>query len=210
MLYARDDEMFDADTHNVTPGPDVGYIHRVLFDDSIASIATLYREPRHYNAIAASGHAAVVMDDYGGRVVIYHRPGAHSAGYLLEVSCGGRIESSYSEQWLILGDSARVQIASPHALQWTAGIVAVPDGWLVAIHRFLTRGFYDVDENQLKTEIFTYRHGRLEGSVVVDGQWILTDYSSRFGVLMATAVPAPHFIRVPLIALVPSSDREIE
>jgi hypothetical protein len=203
LLYARDDAMFDTTTWQVQLGPEVSYLHSLRLGDGSARLSSLYSESRNANTIAVTGHSAVMIGKNADRIVLHHRAGAWSAGEILEFGCEGRILRSQPEEPLISADSlAQFPVGRP--LQWTAGVVAVDDGWLLAIHRFLTVGFYDVPENQQKTEVFHSKDGVVVGSVVVDGMWIIMDYDPRYGVLMACAEPEPHFIRVPLPALIPS------
>jgi hypothetical protein len=81
--------------------------------------------------------------------------------------------------------------------------VAIPDGLIVAMHRYFAPGFHDVTEPMWKTEVFRFMHGEYQGSIVIEGQWMLMDHDPGLGVLMSSNDPLPHFIRIPEAALAP-------
>jgi hypothetical protein len=98
-----------------------------------------------------------------------------------------------------------VYLPKPYALQWTGGIVAIPNGLLVGIQRYQHPGFYNVPEPEWKTEVFHFLNGEFKGSVLLDSQWFLMDYNPTHGVLISGNFPVPHFVRVPLHYLLADS-----
>jgi hypothetical protein len=198
--------MYDTVTWQVEPGPDVDWLQSLRLTGSGVELRPLWSEPRNANTLSLSGHTAVLIGRTSSQVVLLHRAASWSGGEIIEFDCAGRIVRSGSERPLIHGDSAEVPVQIPRerANQWTAGVVALGNGWILPLPRLFSRRAFDTGEgSEWRTETFYSERGSLLGSVILPGRWLVLDYHPDQGVLLAESHPA-HFIRMPLSALRPA------
>jgi hypothetical protein len=148
-------------------------------------------------SVGVRGHAGVRISRADDGIAILHRPSLRQGGYVLELDCEGAIRRTVSESDLATGAGYPVQVPRSRALEWAPGIVAVPDGFLIAFHRWFSPRFHDVDEGFYLTEIVRFGGGDYLGSVLLPGSWLLMDRHPRLGVLLTMSEPFANFIVLP-------------
>ena len=216
LLYARNDRQLGVGA--VTPDTTVNRIFGSLKSSGATGSRTGDRHVDHLYSLSiergnvvlqpwwgldgetltpGTMHGPPLISRYDTLIALQHRSNVWQAGTILQINCKRAVVNSYSELALATGNGFSVQIKAPRVLEWTAGIVALPDGILFAEQRYFNPKVYAGKEPQWKTEFFLLKGGASAGSIVVDRQWTLLDYDPEFGVLMGTYDPAPHFIRVP-------------
>jgi hypothetical protein len=201
LLYARDHAMYDTVTWQVDIGPDVDWLYSLRLSDRGVEVRPLWGQPRNANTLPVKGHAAVLIARTGSRIVVLHRAASFSPGEIIEFDCAGRVVRTQSERPLITGESMPVLMPRQRANQWTSGVVAPGDGWIVPVHRYFGPLAYETADHVWKTEVFYSDGQAVVGSVVLAGRWSAMDYHPDHGILMAEVA---HFIRVQPSVLKPA------
>jgi hypothetical protein len=142
------------------------------------------------------GHAGTTISQHSESTVLLHRPSQTQAGFVLELTCAGEVVRQHSEHAMATGDGIPVLVPRTRALEWMGGVVAVPSGFLIAMQRWFTPGFHDVEVSQYLTEMLHFDHGEYAGSTILRGQWMLLDRDSN-GFLLAASQPQPMVIVLP-------------
>lgn len=196
-LYARNDEQYED-----TNSPLVDYIHRVSIGNEEVTIHTTFQDPRDptrdwpwwdRDPGSASG------DDKG--LTIWHRSNPSSGGKILELDCSGSIVAEASETSLAIGDTVPVKAARPRPLEWNGGMTRTPHGTVVSVHRYFSH-VQGADPHYWNNEFMYLVDGKFIGSVLVDRQWNILDYSPDTNmVLLSSFEPEYHFIQVSLQSL---------
>ena len=143
------------------------------------------------------GHAGNLLSRFDSSIVMLHRPSLRRGGVYTEFDCTGGAGRTVTENALVTGSGYPVQITRGRALQWSAGVAAVADGFVLALHRWFTPGFHDVDRFFYETEIIRLSAGAFVGSILIPGQWLLMDYRGDRGLLLTMSEPIPHFVVLP-------------
>lgn len=201
LIYGRDNSEFRIDgVDSEDVAPEVTWLHMLMPNgQGDIDIVGVWKEPRA-SAGARNNHRGAVLDRSESTLVVFHRMSPFGGGRLLSFDCDLGMTLALDENRLVKGDSLQVIEPRPKAMQWTNGMVALPDGFLVALCRWFTptaRG----ERAYQKTELFHFRDGQFRSSMLLDRQWFLLDYDLRHGLLMTSDDPKPHFVIVPPAAL---------
>ncbi|HSH45059.1 MAG TPA: hypothetical protein VK966_04345 [Longimicrobiales bacterium] len=207
LFYARNDAQFTAASDGMGGRP-VQFLHRATLDGDSVTLRPLWSTERDPAAVAALGHNGTLISHIDSRIVVWHRTSPLSSGSIIEFECNATPRYFLSERALVTGDSA-IPTHAPResSLDWTAGIAALPDGFVVPIQRYFSSRVHNVDRSHWRTEIFRFVDGRFQTSVLVERQWTIMDYHPRSGLLMAAEEPVPHFITLPASLVATLSDQ---
>lgn len=210
LLYARNDRVFAELLGPESAGAvRADHLYSVTFPDGVPSMEPWWSAEGETSLSPYTGHTAVLIGRAGTTIAVHHRANAWAAGQLLQFDCSGRMLHSFSEQALATGESLPVHAPRTRALEWTGGIVAVPNGMAITMHRFYHPRFHGVDKQEWRTEIFRFSEGEYRGSIIIPGQWSFMDYHPELGILMTSNDPVPHFVRVPEQVLIAPSAEEV-
>lgn len=206
LFYGRDESgaAIPDDSWTAVEAPELPFLHRLRIKGDSVLLDPLWNDDPDLIGWQV-GHQGALLHRTGAHVAVHHRPfryGAH--GHFLEFDCAGILLRSVDELALVKGDSFPVVAPRPRALGMS-GTVALEGGFLTATRRWFSPDLHDVDEYTIQTEIFRFRDGLFNGSVLIPGQWLLLDVDSDGRLLGAVSAPEPHFIRVPLDTLFPKS-----
>ena len=203
VLYGLNYRQFyvGADSGGTTASEQTWLYRVVRSSDGSVELEPLWSTPRDASGTARGGHRGALLARAVWGMMVYHRASPRGSGQLMELDCEHRPVRAYSEDRLVHGDSVPVIDPRTMAVEWTNGIIALPDGFAVAIPRFRSRPMRELGITPLSewsTELFRFRRRAFEQSVLIPEQWFLMDYDARRGALMASDTPQPHFIIVPL------------
>lgn len=201
LFYARNDAQLLGEDARIE------YLHALKKPFDSKPLEVVWSEEWTPDAIQTRGHTAMILSRYADQFVLLHRSRYPEAGEILEMDCRGTILRRHSERSLATGDTIEVLAPRGRAMEWTAGVVAIPGGFVTAQHRYYSRRFYAIPAARYRTELFLFLGGRYRGSVLIPRQWILMDMHPNAGILMASIEPRPHFIRVPIESILSSVDR---
>lgn len=192
ILYARDDaQLLGRD-------PRIEYLHALKKPFGSTPPEVMWAEERNPDALPIRAHSARLLDRDSNQIVILHRWNFQTAGEILELDCHGNLLRRHSELSLATGDTLDVLEPRSRALEWTTGIVAIPDGFVTAQHRYYSRRFFAISSARYRTELFLFLGGRYRGSMLIPRQWLLMDMDPQAGILLTSLDPKPHFVRIPL------------
>jgi hypothetical protein len=197
LLYARNDRQFEVPRDSFAAVPQITYLHAATAEPDSYDIKPLWGTPRNPDAIPWLGHSGVLINRADSNLVVLHRSWNRKAGEIMQFDCGGHPVRHYSENSLVTGDTVPVLEPRRTALEWMAGVVALPDGFVIPVQRYLSKARERAGEPLWKTEIFLFLHGQRVGSVLIARQWTFMDYDAGTGVLMTTDQPVPHFVILP-------------
>lgn len=192
LVYVRDDES-DPPPGFRTASRDAVTIRVLPPSPRSHDLVTLWALPIAPGATAAEGHAGTLIARRDMTVTLLHRASPREAGVILEADCDGTVRRQHRELALVTGDSLPVLVPRPRPLEWTAGIVGIGDGFIIAQQRWFSPVVHGVDSYHYSTELLRFSHGEYVGSIIIRGQWKLLDYDAGLGVLLAMTEPSPHF-----------------
>lgn len=201
LVYARDDE---PQSPAATGAPDRIRVTSHTLRTAAGSLERLSLwvlplDPMGGNWEGHSGSTIAARDSV---ITLLHRASPKQAGVVIEASCDGAVLRRYREESLVTGDSVPVVLPRPRALEWMAGIAALPGGFIAAQQRWFSPAVHQVDSYRYATELLRFTGGEYAGSLVVRGQWKVLDYRAGAGLLLAATEPAPH------VAVLPDSSLE--
>jgi len=196
-LYARNDEQFEDSTTN-----SLDYIHRVNIEaDGVRTEAT-YQDSRDSGInFLWWGHSAKTLSGNDTGFSLWHRSDPANGGRILEFDCSGSLIAEASETSLVVGDTLPVKAARTRPLEWTGGLVRTPRATIVGVHRYFSHA-QGADPHYWNNEFLFLVDGKLAGSVLVDRQWNIMDYSPATKMVLLTSFePEYHFVQINLQSL---------
>lgn len=138
LLYARNDAQL------LGPDPMIEYLYSLEKPFGSTPPKVMWAEERNPDALQTRSHSARLLDRDSNQIVILHRWNFQTAGEILELDCHGNLLRRHSELSLATGDTLDVLEPRSRALEWTTGIVAIPDGFVTAQHRYYSRRFFAI------------------------------------------------------------------
>ncbi len=202
LIYARNEEGVFASQEGRDPSRQVAYLHSWSFPFGSNQIRPFWHTERDPYASPFLGHVARLFSRNGRRLVIHHRVDYRVAGEFIELDCRGTTATTLlKETELVEPDSFPVIAPRPRALEWTAGTVATPEGFITLQQRYYSKRLFGNKAMPWKTEVFFLLGEGGVRSVLIPGQWYLMDIDSTGDLLLATEEPIPHFVTVHQSAL---------
>jgi hypothetical protein len=113
------------------------------------------------------------------------------------VLCSYQRTDLVSEQSAVTGKDFAVIEPQPRALEWTNGVLATADGFVLAVPRWYYRDTANGPSNYWRTELLKFRHGVFQRSWLIANQWFALDYHPIGGSMFSSDTPRPHFIVLP-------------
>lgn len=199
-LYATTLSQPDPEPGSVPPHADVSFIYALDLSRQHVQVAPVWTDRTPLPLPVIHGHSGSLISRYDGRVVVLHRPSGVLGGDIVELTCDGAVLSSLPEQALVDGEGGvPVLEPRPRALEWTAGIVASPGGFMTAQHRWFSPRIHGVAEEYALTEIFEFNDARFQGSTLVPGLWSIVAYDPEVGIALTSGRWDDPFSRLMVI-----------
>lgn len=203
LLYGMDGrDCFSKASNQGTRSQEIAWLHVAHRSSSGAlELRPMWTQGRDPSGTGRSGHRGLLISRTDSGLVLWHRSSPRAAGQILELNCNLVVLRSHSEAQLATGDSIHVLEPRKRALEWTNGIVALRDGFVIALARYTSARTRELGLSSRadgwSTELFRFQHGRFVQSVSIPAQWFLMDYDPKQGLLMSADEPQPHFVVVP-------------